>query len=529
MASSSGHLPEEILPLPASAVPEDRNLVAEIDRSARWPVLFYLTAGIFWLFVGAAIGMLAYFKFRHPEHLSSDPRNWLPFFEKGTFDFIPLSWVDIAPLTTFGHLKPAFHHVLIYGWACSAAIGLLMWVLARSCKAPLPAPLALLALGHVWHVGVFFGLVRILVGGPTSLEWLDMPPYILAILLLVFLGTSIPLLGMVFATIKDKVFITTKYMLAALVWFPALVGSTLILLTSGSLRGLMSTVVNFWYVDALAGLWLAPVALGAVFYLVPKITGRALGSLAYANLGFWGLALLGGATGLRHLYAHPIPEWLVTVSICASLLLAIPAVLSVAALFAPLRDGRYLLSKNVSLRFIVIGLGAFLFQHTVGAVISMGGVAKYTQFTIASDAFLYLLIYAFPSMVFFGAIYYIIPKILGVAWFSKRLVEVHFWVTIFCTLFLTIFMFAGGAAQGAVLQEPDNYISTVMSQAKIVTMLGNLFWTAITISNLLFLYNLIRSILSVYNPVPVMLGLVTAKGEPQLTPGAEVPTSNAQA
>jgi hypothetical protein len=84
-------------------------------------------------------------------------------------------------------------------------------------------------------------------------------------------------------------------------------------------------------------------------------------------------------------------------------------------------------------------------------------------------------------------------------------VEFHYWVTLFATIFLVVFMYAGGAAQGAVLQEPNNFISTVVQQAMQVTFMGNLFWIAIVIANLVFLYNLLRSLFQVYDPTPGLM------------------------
>ncbi len=501
----------DVNPYPDNAPQENSAHVAELDRTARFPVLFFFTAGLFWLFVGAAIGMLAYHKFRHPDFLGGDIRQWFG----GALDFIPRAWVDLAEPTSWGRLKPAFHHVLMYGWACSGAMGTALWIMSRMTRAKIPFPGVIVVAGHLWHFGVLWGLLQICFSGPRSFEWLEMSGATSVILLLAYLPIAFAAFYMLLNRVTTGKYLAIYYLAGALFWFPWVFGLANLLLRTGVVTGVMLPVINFWYMDAFAVLFLAAIALGTAYYLVPNITGRALNNYAYGLLAFWAIAFLGGVLGLRHLAGFPIQTipWVSNLSVAFGLLMAVPALLIAAQFLKPVQLGYGLFGQSVPLRFVVIGLCAFFVTHTVGAFLSMDFVERYTQFTIATDGHFYLFIYAFPTFVFFGAIYYIMPKVLGYEWHSTRLIEIHYWVTLFATIFLTLFMLAGGAAQGAVLQQPNNTISIVMQQARQVTWMGNLFWTAIVIANALFLYNLLRSLWKVYDPTPAFLASIRPEAD----------------
>ena len=470
---------------------EEHARLVEIDTSARWPVLFFFTAGIFWLFLAALLGIAANIKFRYPELL------------------------DFLPYLTFGRLKPAFHHVLIYGWAFSASFGTMLWVMARTCKCRIPFPLLVTVVGHIWHLGVFVGLAGIILGMARPYEWLEMPTAAAGILL--FAYVFIALWGFVILALRDgrgKVFISALYLIAALLWFPWVFGTANLMLASGKLIGVMQPIVNWWYVDALVGLWFTPVALGAAYFLVPKITGNPLSHYKLSYIAFWGIALFNGWLGMRHLAGSPIPAWLTTVSLFASVMMIIPAAIVMANLIPPLMKGSSTLENNIGLRFIAFGLAAFLVMNTFGALFQFRTFAKFTQFTVAIDAYLYLAIYAFPSMIFFGVIYYTFPRILGVAWHMPSLVALHYWISLFSVVFLVIFMFAGGLFQGNVLNEADNYMTTVMYQAQLTAQVADLFWLAIAFSNFIFLINFLLSLLDVFDPTKLLLDFVQVDESP---------------
>ena len=74
------------------------------------------------------------------------------------------------------------------------------------------------------------------------------------------------------------------------------------------------------------GLWVTPLGLGIIYYLLPKITGFPIASYQLSLFGFWGLALFYSQVGAHHLLGGPIPTWLGNLSIVMSVGMAIPVI-----------------------------------------------------------------------------------------------------------------------------------------------------------------------------------------------------------
>jgi hypothetical protein len=76
-----------------------------------------------------------------------------------------------------------------------------------------------------------------------------------------------------------------------------------------------------WFWGSLIWLWLVPLALAIVYYLVPRIARRPVRAYPSSVLAFWFLIFLGGWTGTRHLIGGPIPAWMVSAGVAAGIMM----------------------------------------------------------------------------------------------------------------------------------------------------------------------------------------------------------------
>ena len=144
-----GDLPED---------PAKRTLLAEIDASCRVPVLFFVVSGLLWLLAGTALALVASIKLHSPGFL-------------GSWEFL-----------TFGRVRPAHLNTVIYGFASQTGIGVTLWLMCRLCRVPFVAPGLATVAALFWNIGLAVGVVGILVGDSTSIEWMEMPRYATPIL-----------------------------------------------------------------------------------------------------------------------------------------------------------------------------------------------------------------------------------------------------------------------------------------------------------------------------------------------------------
>ena len=78
------------------------------------------------------------------------------------------------------------------------------------------------------------------------------------------------------------------------------------------------------------------------------------------------------------------------------------------------------------------------------STIQLSSVCKGGQTTMA---FQLLAVYGFFSMCMFGAIYFIVPRLVGCEWVSGRRIRFHFWYSTYGMIALVILHFLGGAWQ----------------------------------------------------------------------------------
>src|SRR5207237_4071543 len=83
---------------------------------------------------------------------------------------------------TWAGVRPAYMHVMVYGWASMAGIGTAIWLMARLCRTVLRYPLLLLAGACFWNLGVLLGVCGILFGDSTGYRWLGFAVYAATIL-----------------------------------------------------------------------------------------------------------------------------------------------------------------------------------------------------------------------------------------------------------------------------------------------------------------------------------------------------------
>ena len=397
---------------------------ALIDASTRLPVLMFYTSAVAWLLLGTLLALLTSFKLHIPGLL-------------GGVSFL-----------TWGRIQPASMNVMIFGWASMAGIGTTIWLMARLCRTTLRHPLLLVAGAAFWNLGVLIGVIAILAGGSTGYQWLEFPPFAAAVLFVAYsLVMSWAVLMFRFRR-EGLIYITQWYLLGALLWFPWLYGATQIMLFVTPLQGVMQAAVTWWFANNLLFLWLGAIGLGTAYYMIPKVIGRPVYSYHLAAIGFWTYALFASWTGMQRLVDGPFPAWMVTASIAAAILTIIPVATVGLNHHMTMRGNFPLMRYSPTLRFTVFGAIAYTVFSLVGVFISLRSMARFVQFTEASAAYNQLGIYAFFTMIMFGSMYYIVPRLVGREWRHASLIKLHFWASAYGIMLMVLLLFVGGLVQG---------------------------------------------------------------------------------
>ncbi len=404
---------------------------ALIDASTRVPVLMFYASAIVWLLIGTLLAGFVSFQMHSPD------------------------WLSNLAVLTWGRLRPVQMNIMIYGWASMVGMGTAIWLMARLCRTTLRHPLLLVAGAWFWNIGVLLGVGGILAGDSTGYQWLEFPPYA-AIVLFTAYALIISWAILMFRFRRgDQIYITQWYLIGAFLWFPWLYAAAQLMLFVVPVQGVLQAAVGWWYANNLLFLWLGAIALGTAYYMIPKVIGRPVYSYHLATIGFWTYALFSSWTGMQNLVDGPFPAWMITASIAASILTIIPV--STCGLNHHMTMEGYfpVMRYSPTLRFTVFGAMSYTVFSVVGILISLRSVARYVHLTEASTAYSHLGLYAFFTMVMFGSMYYIVPRLVGREWRYATLIKLHFWASAYGIGLMTLMLLVGGYVQGVSANDPS--------------------------------------------------------------------------
>jgi cytochrome c oxidase cbb3-type subunit I len=417
------------IPSPAQPVPEGGPAAPpvpslEIDASCRAPVLLLLVSAAVWLLLGSLLGLIATLKFHSPAILADCP--WF----------------------TYGRVHAAQLNAFIYGFAAPAGLGVLLWVLAHLGRTRLAFSPGIIAGAVLWNLGVTVGTLGILAGENTGYEWLEMPRYGSVLLFAGYLAIGLGAMLTFHQRREPRLYISQWFLLAAVLWFPWIYTTASLLLVAKPVRGALQTVVDGWYAQNLTIVWLGFIGLAALFYFVPKVTKRPLYSHYLGIFVFWTLAMFGSWGGVQ--LGAPLPSWLAALSTVGAVLTLVPVV-SAGINIHHTAAGNYLkLARDDSFPFLVLGALCYVLAGIAAAFLSLDRFNEIVSFTWFIPARMHWFLYGFFAMTMFGAIYHIVPRLLGVS-LSSKLIRVHFLLAVLGIIFHSLPLAFGGLHQGSLL------------------------------------------------------------------------------
>jgi len=435
--------------VPKDFVSTDPELAA-VDASVRGPVLLCLLSAVHWMVVGTFLLVYAS-SLTHPH------------------DSIPLLglFVDLSnhcSFFTYGRIWPAAIDSLVYGWGSTAGLGLAVWILARMGRTPV-AWSGFLTVGAIfWNLGVALGLIGIFIGDSTSVELLEFPAYAAAILWFAYALFGATAMATYFARRPGRDNIAQAWLLVAFFAFPWLYAAGSLLLTH-ALPGsnVMQELLGAWYVHGFYTLWLAPLGLGILYYLIPKISGLSLHHASKAQVAFWTWIVFAPWTAVHDLVGGPFPAETVTVGLILSGLIFLPVALIGISLVTTVLEGEKKQGSHGGIVFPFLMLGAvfFVIAGISEQILSIREANQLLHFTMFREANLFIWIYGFFSFVVFGAMYYAVPRLLNFGWRSGFLIKAHYYASVYGILLVIAMLGFGGVMQGFMLEAPDTHVTIV--------------------------------------------------------------------
>jgi cytochrome c oxidase cbb3-type subunit I len=451
----------------ASSNPSESSRV-EMEAWCPAGLLYLMGAAAGWLAIALALGFLDSLKFHAPGLLAG------------------------SSFWTYGRVHAAQNSALLYGFGVQAALGVGLWLLCRLGRTALAGPFVVFLGALVWNTAVTIGVLAILCGDNTGFESFEMPAICAPMLFGAYLLMGICALLTFHQRQPGPLYPSQWFVVGSLFWFPWIFSTAAILLLYTPVRGVLQAEIGWWYAHNLIWIFLGFSGLASGFYFIPKLLSRPLYSRQLAVMAFWMLAFFGSCGGIPD--GAPLPSWIASVGVAGTVLTAIPMIAIAINFFQTARYNLNTLDANPTLRFTYVGL-FFLFiaaaQQIVGALPQVSAITSLSWFGVAQRE---LFVLGFFGFSMFGAIYYIIPRLLRIdpeTW-CPYLLSAHFYLSAVGILISYAALLVGGIGQGILLADPGHSFVDVMRGTLTplrVSTLGDLMLLAGTV---VFLANFAR-------------------------------------
>jgi cytochrome c oxidase cbb3-type subunit 1 len=410
---------------------------ADTDTTARGPLSLLLASSLAWLVVAVSLGLVHAIQRHTP------------------------SFLETIPAFTYGRTQAMYETALIFGWAANAAYAVALWILARLGGGHWRG-LGLMTGGTLfWNAGVTIGIFCIGWGEGTMLRFLQMPAYVHPLLLVSGAAISTPAILAWTGRRTSGTYVAQWYAIGALFLFPWFYSASQVMLLADPVSGVSRAIIGAWHAQNVLSLWLAPIALAAAYYLLPRLTGKPVPHYGFAGLGFWVLIVVGSWTGGRHLVGGPVPAWIPATGIAAAVLLLFHFMLVWMNLSPALRAG-----TTDPLRFVRAGIVAYLAGGVLDALVSLEGAAARLQFTHFQTGLQQLFVQGAFGLLVLGAIYDLVPRLTGRAWPSPRQIRGHYVLALTGTALSVAGLLIAGWIQGGALLHADASFAAIAASTR---------------------------------------------------------------
>jgi cbb3-type cytochrome oxidase subunit 1 len=338
------------------------------------------------------------------------------------------------------------NNAIVFGWLATAGFAAIYALLPRIGNVQLHNEVLGALSTLTWSVILTFGILFLLFGVNQGRPFGELPAGAdlgLTLILVMVLFNA----GVTAVRRRERtLYVSGWFLLAAALVAP-------IIYLTGNLTvfaGRIDAIVNGFYVNGLEMLWLLPIGLGIVHYVVPVETGNGLYSSALARATFWSLFFAGGWAGARIYLNGPAPAYLKSIAVAMTFVLLLPVLSAAANLFATARGRWDLTARSFGLRFAATGVALAVVWIALVAFSAIPAVSRYVGLTSWGDGVRHLAIFGVLSSFAFALIYHAYPLMVGREWYSRSAASVHFWGTQVGVALGTVALLATGAAQSAM-------------------------------------------------------------------------------
>ncbi|MBE0491220.1 MAG: cytochrome-c oxidase, cbb3-type subunit I [Sulfurospirillum sp.] len=429
---------------------------------------------------------------------------------------------------TFGRLRPLHTDAVAFGFTLSGIWATWYYVGQRVLKVSLAESpfLMFMAKLHFWLyiVGVAAVVVSLLMGITTSKEYAEFEWPIDIAIVLVWVIWGIGLFGLIGIRREKTLYISIWYYIAAflgvamLYLFNNMEVPTYFVAGMGKwyhsvsmYAGSNDAMVQWWYGhNAVAFVFTVPI-IAMIYYFLPKESGQPVFSYKLSLLSFWGLMFVYLWAGGHHLLYSTVPDWVQTMGSLFSIILILPSWGSAINMLLTMKGEWGQIKENPLIKFYVLASTFYMLSTIEGPIQAIKSVNALAHFTDWIPGHVHDGTLGWVGFMIIGALFHMAPRMYKREIYSKKLIEIQFWIQTTGIVFYFTSMWIAGITQGMMWRATDQYGNLAYSFIDTVTVLHP-YYTLRAVGGALYLLGVF---MWAYNMYKTMTASKAIEFEPQ--------------
>jgi cytochrome c oxidase cbb3-type subunit I/II len=368
-------------------------------------------------------------------------------------------WPDsLGALPSWGRLRYSHTQGIMLGWLGNAFFAFLYHGVPILSGRPVTSHKLGLWLFGLWNFAVMIpGWVLVLAGVSQPLEWAEFPLVVDAMVMVALVLAGVQFLPGFFKRGFENLYVSSWYIIGGLVFtllsYP--MGNIVPEFVPGAAGAAFS---GLWIHDAV-GLFVTPMALAILYFVIPASTGRPIYSHFLSMLGFWGLFFLYPLNGTHHYIFSVIPMETQATAIAASFLLGVVVLIVVSNLMLSQRGAGWF-PKEISLRFASMSVVFYLIVSLQGSMQANMSLNQLTHFTDWVIGHSHLAMLGFATFAGIAGIVHAWQRLPQVR-YNPAMLNWAYWLLLMGISLMVIDLTIGGLVQGELWQSGAPWLDSV--------------------------------------------------------------------
>ena len=356
---------------------------------------------------------------------------------------------------SYGRLRPLHTNAVIFAFGGSALIGTSYYVVQRTSNVRLFSDKLAAFTFWGYQAVIALAVITLPLGITRGKEYAELEWPIALLLAVVWIAYAVVFFGTLAKRKVAHIYVANWFFGAFIIAVALLhVVNAAALPVSwtksySAYAGVQDAMVQWWYGHNAVGFFLTAGFLGMMYYFIPKQINRPVYSYRLSIVHFWAIVFTYMWAGPHHLHYTSLPDWAQSVGMVFSLILLAPSWGGMINGIMTLSGAWSTLRSDPILRFLIVSLSFYGMSTFEGPMMSIKTVNALSHYTDWNIAHVHSGALGWVGFITIGSLYYLIPRLFGrTEMYSKKLIEVHFWVATIGVVLYIASMWIAGVMQG---------------------------------------------------------------------------------